>query len=303
MADTHEILLVAKDKNLYFFPFIDSFEVISGKDLFDEQFLRMNAAKFRQYQLIIFLDFGFEVAMATQVRPLTQAKIVVFFWNHFKKEHYELLEQVQKDSAIDEVYHFDALEAHELGLKHNSSFYSTNVQLPKEQITTDLFFGATDNGRKNLAEQYRADFSARGVTTNYFILPLRGNEQVGYLSYSEYLRLVAKSRGILELLRAGQQGVTLRTFESMYFQKKLVTGNDVIFDYQCYHPDNIFLLSQRSLDELPEFLNQPYQSVSPEILDFFDAPNWAKRFLATDELLFERYEYRAALLERLKKRG
>ncbi|MBO0432562.1 oligosaccharide biosynthesis protein Alg14 [Enterococcus sp. DIV0660C] len=301
MTDNHEILLVAKDKNLYFFPFIDSFEVISGKELFDEQFLQINAAKFRQYQLIIFLDFGFEVAMAMQVRPLTRAKIVVFFWNHFKEEHYELLRQIQNESVIDEVYHFDALEAHTLGLKHNSSFYSANVQLPQEQITTDLFFGATDNGRKEIAKQYQAEFSSRAVTTNYFILPLRGNEQAGYLSYSEYLRLVAKSRGILELLRAGQQGVTLRTFESIYFQKKLVTGNDVIFDYQCYHPDNIFLLSQRSLDELPEFLNQAYQPIAPEILDFFDAPNWAQRFLTIDESIFERYEYQADLLARLKK--
>ncbi len=50
----------------------------------------------------------------------------------------------------------------------------------------------------------------------------------------------------------------------MYFQKKLVTDNQAIAHYQFYHPENIFLLQERDLDELPEFcirhFNQSHQN-------------------------------------------
>lgn len=69
-------------------------------------------------------------------------------------------------------------------------------------------------------------------------------------------------------MREGQQGVTLRTFESMYFQKKLVTDNQAIAHYQFYHSENIFLLQERDLDELPEFLHTPFQPIPSELLEF-----------------------------------
>lgn len=285
------VLLIAKDKSLYFFPSINAFDVISGKDLLDPVYFTFFHPKLKEYELIIFLDYGFEIEMAGRIRPYTKAKMVLFFWNHFKEEHFQLLGQAQNSAAIDEVYHFDYLEAKELGLRHNSSFYSKNMHMPDVEVTSDLFFGATDNGRKDQAESYKKEFERLGLITNYFILPSRGNDQPNYLSYAEYLELTAHSRGILELLRAGQKGVTLRTFESIYFEKKLVTRNEAITSYHFYDPKNIFLLQERNLEELPTFLHAPYQSVASEILDFFDARNWAKRFLWMDKGVLERYEY------------
>jgi hypothetical protein len=285
------ILLVAKDKSLYFFPTINTFDVISGRDLLDPVYFNFFHPKLKEYELIIFLDYGFEMEMAIRVRSYTKAKMVLFFWNHFKEEHFQLLKQAQNNSAIDEVYHFDRLEAKELGILHNSSFYSKNMKMPDVEITSDLFFGATDNGRKEQAESYKKKFEQQELKTNYFILPSRGNDQPNYLSYAEYLELTAHSRGILELLRAGQRGVTLRTFESIYFEKKLVTSNEAITSYRFYNPKNMFLLQGRELDELSTFLHTPYQAVENELLDFFDASHWAQRFLEMEKGVFERYEY------------
>lgn len=285
------ILLVAKDKSLYFFPTINTFDVISGRDLLDPVYFNFFHPKLKEYELIIFLDYGFEMEMAIRVRSYTKAKMVLFFWNHFKEEHFQLLKQAQNNSAIDEVYHFDRLEAKELGILHNSSFYSKNMKMPDVEITSYLFFGATDNGRKEQAESYKKKFEQQELKTNHFILPSRGNDQPNYLSYAEYLELTAHSRGILELLRAGQRGVTLRTFESIYFEKKLVTSNEAITSYRFYSPKNMFLLQGRELDELSTFLHTPYQAVENELLDFFDASHWAQRFLEMEKGVFERYEY------------
>lgn len=249
----------------------------------------------KDFQLIIFLDYGFEPEMAAKIRPFTKAKIVLFFWNHFKLEHYRKLNASQKEPAINEIYHFDPLEARDLGLKHNSSFYTQSVGEPLNETDYDIFFGANDNGRKQQAMELKNRFESLGLSTFYHILPNRGNEQAGYLPYSEYLKLVKRSNGILEILRAGQYGVTLRTFESLFLQKKLITANEMLPFYRLYDPRNVFML-ETDLSQLTAFLNIPYQPADQVLLDFFEAKNWVKRFVDYDPKLFEEFEYYPELM-------
>lgn len=290
-----DVLIVPKDRSLYFFPAISEISVCSGKELLaaNNDYL---LDYLKNFQLIIFLDFGFETEMAEKIRPFTKAKIVLFFWNHFKLEHYRKLNAAQKVSAIDEIYHFDPLEARDLGLKHNSSFYTQSVGEPLKETTFDIFFGANDNGRKEQAMALKSRFESLGLSTFYHILPKRGNEQPGYLPYSDYLKLVKQSKGILEILRAGQFGVTLRTFESLFLQKKLITANAMLPFYRMYDARNVFMLEE-DFSQLTAFLNIPYQPADQAMLDFFEAKNWVKRFVDYDPKLFAEFEYYPELME------
>ncbi|GCF93511.1 hypothetical protein NRIC_14020 [Enterococcus florum] len=292
----HRILLVAKDRELYFFSSIVDLDVCSAHQLFDpaeHDLLR----RLPFYELIIFLDYGFDPEMAEHIRPYTKAKIVLFFWNHFLDRHYRLLDAGLHSPAIDQIAHFDPLEARDLGLIHNSSFYSGNMRCPTPQKAYDIFFGAADNGRKQEAMALKQDFDKLALTTYYHILPARGNDQKGYLPYSEYVALMASATSILEIMRAGQFGVTLRTFESSFFRKKLLTENPMIAYYRLYKPENVFQLQQRSFEELPLFLETPFQPIDSEMLTFFEARNWAERFLIHDPQAFERYEYVPELMD------
>lgn len=290
-----DVLVVPKDRSLYFFPAISEVSVCSGKELLlaNNDYLRQYL---KEFQLIIFLDYGFEPEMAARIRPFTKAKIILFFWNHFKLEHYRKLNAAQKEPAIDEIYHFDPLEARDLGLKHNSSFYTQSVGEPLNATNYDIFFGANDNGRKQQALELKDRFESLGLSTFYHILPKRGNEQDGYLPYNEYLQLVKRSKGILEILRAGQYGVTLRTFESLFLQKKLITSNEVLPFYRMYDPRNVFMIGE-DLSKLTAFLNIPYHPADQEMRDFFEAKNWTQRFVDYDPKLFEEFEYYPELMK------
>jgi aconitase A len=107
--------------------------------------------------------------------------------------------------------------------------------------------------------------------------------------------LVKRSNGILEILRAGQYGVTLRTFESLFLQKKLITANEMLPFYRLYDPRNVFML-ETDLSQLTAFLNIPYQPADQVLLDFFEAKNWVKRFVDYDPKLFEEFEYYPELM-------
>ncbi|HAP6043300.1 TPA: oligosaccharide biosynthesis protein Alg14, partial [Enterococcus faecium] len=70
-----------------------------------------------------------------------------------------------------------------------------------------------------------------------------------------------------------------------------------IAHYHFYRPENIFLLRERDLDELPEFLHTPFKPIPSELLEFYDAENWAKRFITNDSTIYEQYEYDLSSVE------
>ncbi|MHC5218456.1 oligosaccharide biosynthesis protein Alg14 [Enterococcus sp. LJL128] len=291
-------LLVAKDEHLYFFDTLTDIDVISGHQLLriplDKKSLEN---KLSQYCLIIFLDNGFEPVMAKLVRPLTNAKLVLFFWNHLTEEKITMLQQTQSDQIIDDIYSFDPLEAQNFSLKHNSSFYSKHMQLPKEPVNHDIFFGASNNGRGKQAHYLLEIFNYLRLHSRFFILEGKGNDQKGYLSYPDYLILTAQSKSILEIMRPGQTGITLRSLESIYFKKKLLTTNKKIRYYHFYNPANIFIIGYDNFTDLPDFLETPYLAENDTFLDFYDHSQWAQRFLAEDSAIFEELEYRPQLFD------
>ena len=54
--------------------------------------------------------------------------------------------------------------------------------------------------------------------------------------YKEVLESTLKANCILEIVRPGQVGFTLRTFEAVVYNKKLLTNNENIKDFKFYNP-------------------------------------------------------------------
>ena len=67
--------------------------------------------------------------------------------------------------------------------------------------------------------------------------------------------------------------------EALFFEKKLITNNQDICNYDFFNSGNIFILGQRTLDELTDFLAAPYITVPSAIKEKYLFENWIKRFL------------------------
>lgn len=83
--------------------------------------------------------------------------------------------------------------------------------------------------------------------------PYRELLQRNKLSYQENLQHIARSKAVLEILRDGQSGQTLRALECLFYHKKLITNDARVQEYDYYHKDNIFILGKDKLEELPKF--------------------------------------------------
>ncbi|MCH5599705.1 hypothetical protein [Niabella ginsengisoli] len=59
------------------------------------------------------------------------------------------------------------------------------------------------------------------------------------------LSILKSASYILDFENAEQNGLTFRVFESLYFEKKLITNSKLIYEYDFYHPNNIFVWDEK----------------------------------------------------------
>jgi hypothetical protein len=100
------------------------------------------------------------------------------------------------------------------------------------------------------------------------------------LNKDETLALIANSRIIVDVHHPGQKGLTMRTVESLGAQKKLITTNESIKDYDFFLPENI-LIVDRHLPIIPlEFLKSPFKTLPPDIYRKYSLTSWLQEIFS-----------------------
>ena len=97
------------------------------------------------------------------------------------------------------------------------------------------------------------------------------------ISYRENLEKISGTNAILDIVSGGQHGLTLRPLEAMYFNKKLITNDENLKNFDFYHPSNIFILNN-NLEDLPIFLEVPYHENEVCLTERYDFDSWIYRF-------------------------
>lgn len=90
----------------------------------------------------------------------------------------------------------------------------------------------------------------------------------------ETIRSYEDSTAILDLMRAGQSGLSFRIFEAMALRKKIVTDNPTIKDYNFFNPQNILVLNEDLSNLEQEFFNSPYVELPAKIYEQYTLKSW-----------------------------
>lgn len=93
------------------------------------------------------------------------------------------------------------------------------------------------------------------------------------VSLEEVKSLYNKSDIILDLVQGYQTGLSFRVFESMALQKKLITNNSNIINFDFYNPNNILVIdSDINFDS--SFFITPYEPIPDAIYKKYTLENW-----------------------------
>lgn len=209
-------------------------------------------------------------------------KIIWWYWNKVVAK--DNPDRVSENDC--EKWSFDIEDCEKYGMHHNTQYYFKSFQLPKEEVKYDIYFLGTDGGRKNKIGEWNTKFEDMGLHTDIHIIvdvitedePYKKLLQKNKLSYQENLQHIAQSKAVLEILREGQSGQTLRALECLFYHKKLITNDIRVQEYDYYHADNIFIIGKDKLEDLPKFLEKPCAAISEELIERYDCKQWLERF-------------------------
>ena len=189
-----------------------------------------------------------------------------------------------------EFYTFDPIDAKKFGIKFKPYFYSEEYMVDcdeKVDIKQDVFFVGVDKDRLGIIKDLHKKFEQMNLTDKLMIVATphkkysRSDEKwlAKRVPYEKIAENIKQSRAILDIVQSGQSGITLRPMEAMFYNKKLITNNIYIKEYDFYNPRNIFILQERNISELKEFLELPTIEINQEIKNKYRfSGGWLKEF-------------------------
>lgn len=224
-----------------------------------------------KYDKFIIFESLYNEKVAKKIkRTKKENKVIVYFWNYIDDNNKYIL----NDKNIDEFWTFDKNDAKKYNMKYNPQFYTKNVKIQDEQNKYDVLFLGRPKTRKKDIVDLEKKLKEEGIQTNFKIIE---NEK-DYVSYDEYLKMIAESKCILDYNQEGQVGLSLRPMEALFLERKLITNNTDIKNYDFYNHDNIFILGEDNINEIKEFINKPYKKIDQDIIDYYDFDQWLNRF-------------------------
>ena len=212
---------------------------------------------------------------------------VAYFWNTCssikdQKKCRRICKHPDKSKAIVEYIRslgfkmatFDRQDSINYNMAYFPQFYRFNERNISSEIEYDFFFCGRDKGRKTIIEKYESLLSKIG-NCNFIIVDT--NNIADVLGYYEYLKQIENSRIICEVVQKGQSGLTVRALEALFFEKKLITNNESIIEFDFYDSNNIFIFRDTtSENDIKNFLSLPIKHIESNIKKKYEVNNLIK---------------------------
>ncbi len=94
------------------------------------------------------------------------------------------------------------------------------------------------------------------------------------LTHSEIVDIYKSSKAILDINHPGQNGLTMRTFETLGAGRKLITTNPNIKKYPFYDAYNICVIDRKDFKIDYDFFNTEFKDISTNLLKSMSLEGW-----------------------------
>jgi len=99
-------------------------------------------------------------------------------------------------------------------------------------------------------------------------------QQDNVLAYEELMKIQSQANVILDLKHEVHNGLSFRFFEGIVLQKKIITTNKSVINYDFYNSNNIFILDENNFNLVEEFLKTDYVVLDNKLIKKYSFENW-----------------------------
>lgn len=244
--------------------------------LFDSLWYGNWKRELEKYDTIIVFDSLHTSKLLKYIHTHSDSRLIYWHWNPIKtKKERKIIEETK---GFCEHWTFNPIDAQKYSMRLNNQlfFYQTDIPKNKEERA---FFVGVDKGR------YQSLASLATQLEEYCIIPdfhVINKDKMGrfyqknYMDYDEVLDHLKTSRFAVEVVQEGQNGLTARALEAMFFKTKLITNNQNIKECAFYTKQNIHVIGDAGLDE---FLSSPFAEIERDKLYPYSAQGWIEKFM------------------------
>jgi len=216
-------------------------------------------------------------------KKFTKAKFVCFYQDLVNK--HLGAEPNQIAHLFDLVLTYDKGDAEMYGFEYHPTVFSNfPVSIDYTIPESDVYFVGLAKDRLNIvidifyklrAEGLICDFNLSGVALNQQIKE-EGLNYIDKMNYIENLKHIRRTNCILEVVQNNAKGSTIRTWEAIMYDKKLLTNNLSIKDDFYYNKQFISLINDGNIDiefiKQENLYNNPFKKhISPNnLLEFIN---------------------------------
>ena len=310
MQAPKSVLVLLLEKNSYFFPAVRA-ERIVADGVFRDRLIETSpvfkavnrwfpslkrlfyrrswVSALGQFSKIVVFDVAYKAdksLLSYLHRKAPHAKIFLYYWNMVKDEAAFLREKQLAEACGAAVFHYDRGDCARYGLQFNSIMYDEHIALPDLPPLYDCFFLGFSKDREPALKAFHACLSGAGLRGKYVLVTGGGGEAAfeyrrRRVAYPEYLAMLSRSRAILDIAQQGQDGLSLRVMEAIFFNKKLITTNRAVKSYAFYSPADILVYEEGKTTgrEIAAFFDAPFVLYAEEVRTYYSIGAWAERFV------------------------
>lgn len=201
-------------------------------------------------------------------------------------------------SFFDRKFTFDRVDATKHNLRFRPLFFASNyVNLIDENSNSfdyDLsFVGTAHSDRYSISQKIAAWCKLFGLNMfNFYYSPSKilfnfnkltdknfinfDRDKISFksLSHKEIIEIYKKSKAILDINHPSQNGLTMRTFETLGACRKLVTTNHDIKNYPFYNSNNIFIIDRNNPKLDAGFFIGNFEEIDSDIYFAMSLKGW-----------------------------
>jgi hypothetical protein len=223
---------------------------------------------------------------------LPNARFTLYFWDSYRNMSKDSREKV---AYFNRAFTFDPNDADaDQRLRYRPLFFIDEyARLPPANCDIDLlFFGTVHSDRytvltrlaRNLPPEVRFErvlyfpsklvYAARRTFDPSFWRSRRHEFIFKPLNKKEVQALISRARVLVDIERAVQGGLTMRTIEMLGAAKKLVTTNPRIVEAEFFNPRNIAIIDRQRPVVAAEFLDLAYEPPVADLLRRYSLSGW-----------------------------
>lgn len=239
-------------------------------------------------------------------------KVLDIYRNHFSKSFFclymwdslaNVINIEHKLPYFDKIYSFDADDCRKFQqLIFRPLFFTDDYRIPYDGTRKNRyalsFVGTIHSDRykiikevKKLLENYQLNCFFYNFLQSQFMYTFykltkkefwdTKKTDFKYCSLDSQIisQVIEDSSVILDIQHPKQSGLTMRTIEMLGMNKKLITTNDAIKEYDFYNPANIYVIARENIVIDKSFFEIAYEPLANDIYEKYSLEHWILEIL------------------------